>query len=147
MHEQSGTVASLGWEQNGAGREPEMTFARRVLWVAGIYGLVVIAPIFFLESRIGRDYPPAITPPEYFYAFLCVTLAWQVLYLFMAQDPVRHRPLLIPSVLEKVGFPIAALVLLAQQRVPLLTVSFSMVDLVFAVLFIVSYRKLATAQA
>ena len=124
-----------------------MTFARRVLWVAGIYGLLVIVPIFFLEARIGRDYPPAITHPEYFYGFLCVTLAWQVLFLFMAQDPVRYRPLLIPSVLEKIGFPIATLVLLAQQRVLLPTAAFSMVDLVFAALFIISYRTLATARA
>jgi len=124
-----------------------MTFARRVLWVAGIYGLLVIVPIFFLESRIGRDYPPPITHAEYFYGFQCVALAWQVLYLFMAQDPVRYRPLLIPSVLEKIGFPIAALVLLTQQRIPLPTVAFSMVDLVFAALFIISYRKLATAHA
>ena len=124
-----------------------MDFARRVLWIAGIYGLLVIVPVFFLEGRIGRDYPPAITHPEYFYGFQCVALARQVLYLFMAQDPARYRPLLIPSVLEKVGFPIAALVLLAQQRVPLPTVAFSMVDWVFAALFIISYRKVATAQA
>jgi hypothetical protein len=124
-----------------------MTFARRVLWVAGIYGLLVIVPMFFLEGRIGRDYPPAITRPEYFYAFLCVTLAWQVLFLFMAQDPARYRSLLIPSVLEKVGFPIAALVLLAQHRIPLPTVAFSMVDLVFAGLFLISYSKLSAWQA
>lgn len=124
-----------------------MDFARRVLWIAGIYGLLVIVPVFFLEGRIGRDYPPAITHPEYFYGFQCVALTRQVLYLFMAQDPARYRPLLIPSVLEKVGFPIAALVLLAQQRVPLPTVAFSMVDWVFAALFIISYRKVATAQA
>lgn len=124
-----------------------MTFAGRVLGVAGIYGLLVISPMFFLEGRIGRDNPPAITHPEYFYGFLCVTLAWQVLFLFMAQDPARYRALLIPSVLEKVGFPIAALVLFAQQRVPPPTVAVSMVDLVFAVLFVVSYRKLAAAEA
>ena len=124
-----------------------MTFARRVLRVAGIFGLLVIVPMFFLEARIGRDYPPAITHPEYFYGFLCVTLAWQVLYLFMAQDPVRYRLLLIPSILEKVGFPIAAVVLLAQHRVPFPTFAFSMVDLVLAALFIISYRKLATTQA
>jgi len=120
-----------------------MTFARRVLQVAGIYGLLVIVPMFFMEARIGLDNPPAITHPEYFYGFLCVTLAWQVLFLFMAQEPARYRALLIPSVLEKIGFPIAALVLFSQQRVPLLTVGFSIVDLVFAVLFVVSYRKLA----
>ena len=124
-----------------------MPFARCVLWVAGIYGLLVVVPMFFMEAQLGHDYPPAITHPEYFYGFLCVTLAWQVLFLFMARDPVRYRPLLIPSVLEKIGFPITALVLLAQQRVPLLTVAFSMVDLVFGVLFVISYRKLATAWA
>ena len=117
------------------------------MWIAGIYGLLVIVPVFFLEGRIGRDYPPAMTHPEYFYGFQCVALAWQVLYLFMAQDPARYRPLLIPSILEKFGFPSAALVLLTQQRVPLPTVAFSMVDLVFAALFIMSNRKLATAQA
>ncbi len=69
-----------------------MDFARRVLWIAGVYGLLVIVPILFLEGRIGRDYPPAITHPKYFYGFQCVALAWQVLYLFMAQDPARYRP-------------------------------------------------------
>ena len=123
-----------------------MIFARRVLWVAGIYGLLVIVPIFFLEGRIGRDYPPPITHPEFYYGFQCVAFAWQVLYLFMAQDPARYRTLLIPSVLEKVGFPIAALVLLAQQRIPLPTVAFSMVDWVFAVLFVISFRKLSALE-
>ena len=124
-----------------------MTFARRVLQVAGIYGLIVIVPMFFMELRIGRDYAPAITHPEYFYGFLCVTLAWQVLYLFMAQDPARYRLLLIPAILEKVGFPIASVVLLAQQRIPLVTFGFSMVDLILATLFVISYRKLAPAPA
>ncbi|MFB3921008.1 MAG: hypothetical protein ACE145_04760 [Terriglobia bacterium] len=124
-----------------------MVFARRVLQVAGIYGLIVIVPMFFMETQIGRDYPPAITHPEYFYGFLCVTLAWQVLYLFMARDPTRYRLLLIPSILEKVGFPIAAVILLVQQRIPLVTFGFSMVDLILATLFVISYRRLAAPPA
>lgn len=119
-----------------------MIFARRVLKVAGIYGLAVLTPMFFVEGRIGRDYPPPITHPEYFYGFICVALAWQVLYLFMAQDPARYRALLIPSVLEKIGFPIAAAVLLAQHRIPLPSFAVSFVDLVFAALFVASYKKL-----
>ena len=123
-----------------------MTFARRVLLVAGIYGLLVLTPFFFMEARIGRDYPPPITHPEYFYGFLAVALAWQVLYLFMARDPARYRALLIPSVLEKTGFPIAAIVLLAQRRIPLPTFAVSLIDLIFAALFTVAYFKLSRQE-
>ena len=40
------------------------SFARRVYTVAGIYGLIVMLPQYFLEDRIGRDYPPPITHPD-----------------------------------------------------------------------------------
>ena len=43
---------------------PEHRFARRVFAVAGTYGLIVTAPLYFLEERIARDAPPAITHPE-----------------------------------------------------------------------------------
>lgn len=120
-----------------------MKFARRVLLIAGVYGLLVIVPAFFLEGRVGRDFPPPITHPEYYYGFLGVTLAWQVLFLFMAFDPLRYRLLLIPAVLEKVSFGVAAIALLAQQRIPLATFAVSLVDWVFAVLFIACFAKLA----
>jgi len=47
-----------------------MTFARRVFTIAGIYGLLVVTPLYLLEDRIGRDQPPPITHPEFFYGFL-----------------------------------------------------------------------------
>ena len=37
-----------------------------------------------MEARVGRDYPPAITHPEYFYGFLGVAAAWQVAFLVIA---------------------------------------------------------------
>jgi len=123
-----------------------MSFARRVLQTAGIYGLVVLTPFFFMEDRIGRDYPPPITHAEYFYGFLSVALAWQVMFLFMARDPMRYRLLLIPALLEKIGFPVAAIVLLAQHRLPLSTFAASMVDLLFATLFLVAYGRLSRAE-
>ena len=43
-----------------------MRFARRVLIIAGIYGLAVVIPSYFLETRIGRDFPPPVTHPEYY---------------------------------------------------------------------------------
>lgn len=41
-----------------------MKLAKWVFLVSGIYGLVVLIPQYFLESKNGVDYPPAITHPE-----------------------------------------------------------------------------------
>ena len=76
-----------------------MAFARWLFWIAGIYGLVVLVPQYFLEQKVGLDYPPAITHPEYFYGFLGVAIAWQVAFLIIGQDPQRFRPMMLPSVI------------------------------------------------
>ena len=120
-----------------------MRFARIVFLVAGIYGLVVLVPQFFLEGKIGTDTPPPITHLEYFYGFICVAVAWQVLFLFLSRDPVRYRPMMIPAMLEKIGFPIAVAILYVQGRVaPTIFIPASL-DLVLLVLFIAAYRKIA----
>lgn len=118
-----------------------MRFARLVFRIAGIYGLVVLAPGFFLEQRVGQDYPPAVTHPEYYYGFLSVALAWQVLFLMLSRDPVRYRPLMLPSVLEKAGFLISAIVLSAQQRIAAPTLGFALIDGVLGVLFLTAWWK------
>ena len=46
-----------------------MKLARWIFGIAGVYGILVIAPLYFMEARIGHDDPPAITHPEYFYGF------------------------------------------------------------------------------
>lgn len=38
-------------------------FARRVFTVAGVYGILVLVPQYFMEAKVGRDYPPPITHP------------------------------------------------------------------------------------
>jgi hypothetical protein len=48
--------------------ETAMKFAKWVFLIAGIYGILVVAPQYFSESRIARDFPPAITHPEYLYS-------------------------------------------------------------------------------
>ncbi|MFO0917436.1 MAG: hypothetical protein U0872_03875 [Planctomycetaceae bacterium] len=90
--------------------------ARWILRLAGIYGLLVLAPFYFLERQIGIEQPPPITHPEYFYGFAGVALAWQVAFLIMATDPRRYRLLLLPSALEKFSFGIATVILRTQGR-------------------------------
>ena len=75
----------------------QVKFAQRLFLTAAIYGLAVVAPLLFLENQIGKYAPPSITHPEFYYGFVCVTLAWQFVYLMMSRDPLRLRPVLIPA--------------------------------------------------
>ena len=98
-----------------------MTFAKRVFLIAGIYGLIVLLPMYFLEDKTGRDFPPPITHPEYYYGFVGVAVAWQVLFLILSRNPLRYRPMMIPAILEKAVFGIPAVVLYLQQRISTFT--------------------------
>jgi len=118
-----------------------MKFSRWVFIIAGIYGIIVITPLYFSEADIARDFPPAITHPEYFYGFLGVTLAWQTLFLLIATDPKRYRIMMLPSFLEKAIYVAAVLVLYIQQRVPVISLSFATIDLVLGILFIVAFWR------
>lgn len=124
-----------------------MQFGRWVFAIAGIYGLIVLTPQYFMETQIGRDYPPAITHPEFFYGFNGVALAWQVAFLMISRDPGRFRPLMLPAVLEKASFGIAGWILFAQQRIPALIVGFASLDLVLGTLFIAAYFLTAPNRA
>lgn len=118
-----------------------MKFARIVFLVAGIYGVLVITPLYFLEAKTGRDTPPAITHPEFYYGFIGVGLAWQILFLLLSRDPARYRSMMIPSVLEKLGFGAAAIALYLQGRLATQILGSGLIDLLFAALFIAAYLK------
>ena len=116
-----------------------MKFAKIVFLVAGIYGVLILTPIYFLQDRIARETPPAITHPEFFYGFLGVALAWQFLFLVLSKDPVRYRAMMLPCVLEKISYGITLAVLFAQHRIPLSAVAIGSGDWIFAALFIAAY--------
>src|SRR5215510_4273175 len=115
-----------------------MSFARRVFMAAGIYGLLVLLPQYMLETKTGVDYPPAITHPEYFYGFIGVGVAWQVAFLVIASDPARLRPMILPSVLEKVSFGAASIVLFGLGRLQGMILAAGVIDLIWAALFLVA---------
>ncbi|HJS23222.1 MAG TPA: hypothetical protein VJ751_02545 [Pyrinomonadaceae bacterium] len=118
-----------------------MKFARIVFLVAGIYGLIVLLPAYFLEEQVGRDFPPPITHPEYYYGFIGLAVVWQFVFLILSRDPVRYRPMMIPSILEKAVFFLPAVALYFQQRIPMMTFGFAMIDGVLGVLFLIAYLK------
>lgn len=115
-------------------------FARRIFLIAGIYGIVVLFPMYFMEGMIGRDYPPPITHPEHFYGFVGVALTWQVAFILIARDVRRHRLLMLPAVLEKLSFGMAAVILYFNGRADISIAVSGTVDLVLAVLFTLAFR-------
>lgn len=117
-----------------------MLFARRVFLTAAVYGVLVLAPQYFLESKVGRDIPPPITHPEHFYGFIGVALAWQILFLLVARDPMRYRSIMLVAVLEKLAFGVPAVVLFAQGRIHGAILGAGLIDLVLAALFITAFR-------
>jgi hypothetical protein len=116
-------------------------FARRVFTGAGIYGLVCILPMYGIERLLGERYPPPITHPEFFYGFAGVTVAWQLAFLVIGRDPVRLRPLMLPSIVEKLGYGLACVALVLRGRTAPEMLPTALVDLVLAVLFALAYRR------
>lgn len=124
-----------------------MKFAKIVFQAAGIWGFLVLTPLYFLFDIIGRNDPPPITHPGFFYGFVGVALAWQVAFLIIAKDPARFRPLMIPSILEKVSWGAAVIVLVLQQRMHKSDLVFAVADLLLGLLFVISYFKTRPSSA
>jgi len=118
-----------------------MKFARYSFLIAGIYGLLSLSPMYFLEAKNLRDFPPAITHPEFYYGFIGVALAWQVLFLVLSINPKRYRPMMIPAMLEKLSFAVPVIVLFLQNRVAFLMLVAAVPDLIFLCLFATAFIK------
>lgn len=126
---------------------PGETFAKRVFFWAGVYGLVVLAPQYFLEGTIGRDFPPPITHPEHFYGLIGVALAWQFAFLLISREPGRLRPIMLAAVAEKFLFATSSFALLATSRAPVSVGLFAAIDLTLGFLFLVSFFRLRKSSA
>jgi hypothetical protein len=116
-----------------------MKFAKVVFWVAGIWGVLVITPLYFMFDLIGRKDPPAITHPGFYYGFVGLGLAWQIAFLVIARDPLRMRPMIVPSIVEKFTYGVAVVALVMQARMRPSDLVFAATDLTLGVLFVAAY--------
>src|SRR6266542_2961748 len=118
-----------------------MKFAKSIYLVSGLYGLLILIPQYFLESRNGISFPPAINHPEYYYGFIGVAVAWQIGFLIISKEPKRYGPLMIAAVIEKYSYGVAVLILYGQGRIagPILVTG--LIDLILGTLFAVAYKK------
>ena len=119
-----------------------MNFAKRIFFWSGVYGIVALLPMYFLEGNIGRQFPPATNHPEQYYGFIGVALAWQFAFLLIARDPLRYRPLMLAAVGEKFLPSGAVVYLFAANRVSEITLAPFLLDLAIGLLFLISYFRL-----
>src|SRR5215469_14539335 len=134
-------ASGLAYNGRYVNLEVRVRLARILFRVAAIYGVVVLAPLYFLFDLIGRNDPPPITHPAFFYGFVGAGLAWQVAFYVISMDPSRYRALMIPSVIEKLTYGTAVVVLVLQQRTRATDLVFGGIDILLGVLFVVAYLK------
>ena len=118
-----------------------MKFAKSIFWIAAIWGFLMITPLYFMFDLIGKKDPPPITHPAFFYGFVGVALVWQIAFIFIARDPVRFRPFMIPAILEKLVYAIPVIILVAEKRTNPNDLVFSAIDLTLGALFVAAYIR------
>ena len=120
-----------------------MRFARYTFLIAGIYGLLVLVPQYFVE--FAGEGAPLITLPKFYYGFLGVAIAFQLVFIIISIDPQKYRPLILPALVEKFSFAIAVFALVFTGRTTGPIVVGAAIDLLLGILFALSWIKLATA--
>lgn len=120
-----------------------MKFAKILFWIAAIWGILILTPLYFMFNAIGRQDPPPITHPAFYYGFVGAGLAWQFAFAVIARDPVRFRPMILPSIFEKFSYGIALVTLYLQHRLHPADLVFGTVDLLFGILFLVAWSQSA----
>ena len=122
-----------------------MKFAKYTFRIAGIYGLLVLLPQYFIEAGGGLGAP--ITHPEFYYGFLGVAVAFQLVFLAIASDPKKYRLFILPSIVEKFSFAVAVAILYLKGRTGGQIVAGAAIDAILGVLFVVCWFKLAAAES
>ncbi len=118
-----------------------MKFAKVVYWIAAIWGFPVLGMLLFMFDLIGKNDPPAITHPGFYYGFVTVGLAWQAAFVVIARDPVRMRPMMIPAMIEKFAYAVAMVVLYTQARIKAPDLVFVATHTLLGILFVAAYVK------
>ena len=116
-----------------------MKFAKYVFIGAGIWGIVVLTPLYWLVDISGRHYAPPTDYPAFFFGFIAVALVWQIAFLMIGSNPARFRPLMIPAMLEKFSYVSTLLVLYGRSRISAIDVQPAIPDGLIGLLFVAAF--------
>lgn len=116
-----------------------MKLARWIYLIAGVYGILVLAP--------GLVMPPQ-GAPEFYYGFIGSALAWQFAFFMVARNPVGFRALMPVCMLEKLAFFATCLWLRLTGQMDASPIFIgAMIDGVWLMLFVWAWLATSNAQA
>ena len=119
---------------------PVFYVAPRLFRTAAIYGVVVLVPMYFAEMVWSARGESAINRPELLYGFIGAALCFQAVYWLIAQHPLSYKPLMLVGVFAKLSFGVPVVLLYLAGRVGAVTLTFGLIDVVFALLFFRCWR-------
>lgn len=123
-----------------------MKLARFVFIGAGIWGIAVLTPLYWLVDVSGRHYAAPHDYPAFFYGFIGVALAWQIAFLIIGSNPARYRTLMIPAIIEKLGYVSTLAFLYGRSRISALDVQPAIPDGLLGILFVVAFLRTRTVD-
>jgi len=123
-----------------------MRLARFVFIGAGIWGIAVLTPLYWLVDISGRHYAAPNDYPQFFYGFIGVAIAWQIAFLMIGTNPARFRTFMIPAMIEKFGYVSTLLFLYSQSRISALDMQPAIPDGLLGLLFVVACLRTRTSD-
>jgi hypothetical protein len=123
-----------------------MKFAKIVFTGAGVWGIAVLTPLYFLFDLTGRQYAPPTSYPQFFYGFVSVAMAWQIAFLLIGSRPDRFRPLMVMAVIEKFSYVLTLVVMYLRSSVPAIDAMPAVPDGLLGILFVVAFIKTRAAK-
>ncbi|MDB5673794.1 MAG: hypothetical protein JWM65_776 [Sphingomonas bacterium] len=112
---------------------------KRIFTVAGIYGLIVLLPLYFGEHALAAM-GQVLTKPEYYYGFIGAAVSFQLVYLTIGRDPLRFRPLMPLTLIAKLSFTIPVAILFFSGRVDVVTMIMASIDAMIGLAFLWAWR-------
>lgn len=119
----------------------DVKFAKTVFIGAGLWGIAVLVPLYFLVDITGKPWPAPLNYPHFFYGFISVALAWQLAFLIIGTNPERYRLLMIPAIVEKLGYVATVATLHGRGAIPIEDALTAAPDLLLGVLFVAAFLK------
>lgn len=123
-----------------------MRLARIVFIGAGIWGIAVLTPLYWLVDVSGRRYAVPNDYPAFFYGFIAVALAWQIAFLLIGSNPARFRPVMILAMIEKFGYVSTLALLYSRSRISAIDLQPAIPDGLLGILFVVAYVATRTSS-
>ena len=123
-----------------------MRLARYVFIGAGIWGIAVLTPLYWLVDVSGRHYAAPTDYPAFFYGFIGVAIAWQIAFLIIGSNPARFRTMMIPAIIEKLGYVSMLVFLYSQSPISALDVQPAIPDGLLGLLFVVAFLRTGSSD-